>query len=198
MFGKFLNISGGSRIKNGVFDRRGFTLIELMTVSSIIIIMSVYVAANYHQGNRELGLGLAAGELAQNLRRVQEWGYSAHQIGGVSYTGYGIDLVADEAVYIIYTDDDASGRYTDSGDTVRETIALENDIEIGEIKPCGPDDSCAEVSSLSVNFIPPDPGTMISDSSGNKYDEATISLHLKDDSRTRYVAINRAGLIYAK
>lgn len=187
----------------GIFERErrancGFMLVELMVVCSIILILSVYVSANYHRGNQELSLEMAAGQLAQNLRRTQEWGYSAHQISGVSYTGYGITMTSGGADYSIYTDDDSNGRYTSAADTIRETVILDSKFKVESIKPCGPLDSCAGISTLSVNFIPPDPGTLISNSSGTSYDMVTIVLGVDGISTTRSVVVNRAGLIYVQ
>jgi len=190
------NINGN--LAESGFGNRGFTMIELLVVCSIIVILSVYVSANYRQGNRELALEMTAGKLAQDLRRAQEWGYSAHQFNGISYTGYGITLTDNGTTYALYTDDNGNGRYSSSGDTIRETTVMENGFKVDAIKPCGPADSCGTVASLSVNYVPPDPGTVVRDSGGNDYDEATIILTIEGTATTRAVVVNRAGLIYVQ
>lgn len=187
--------------KSGVsgLGDRGFTLIELMVVCAIIIILSVYVSANYHQGNRELGLEMTAGRLGQDLRRAQEWGYSAHQFDSTSFTGYGINIAQGGTTYALYTDNNSDGRYTPSStDKIRETVVLENNFVVNGIKPCGPADTCGSISSASVNFIPPDPGVLITDSGGNSYDALTITLGINGFTTTREVVVNRAGLIYVR
>lgn len=175
---------------------RGFTLVELMVTCTIITILSIFVSANYHQGNRELQLEMAAGKLAQDLRRAQEWGYSAHQFDGVSYMGYGVTLAENGTTYSIYTDDNSNNRYTSAADTLRETTAMEKGFKIDSLKPCGPTESCSKVTGLSINYIPPDPGVVISNSAGTQYDKATITLKINGTSTTRSVVVNRAGLIY--
>jgi len=95
-----------------------------MVVCAVIMILSVYIAANYHQGNSESGLTIAAEKLTQDLRRVQEWAYAAQQFEGVSFAGYGINIKNGEANYILYTDNNANGYYN-STDKTREIITLE-------------------------------------------------------------------------
>ncbi len=178
------------------FDSRGFTLVELMVTCAIITILSIYVSANYHQGNRELQLEMTAGKLAQDLRRAQEWGYSAHQFGGISYMGYGVTLTGGGTTYSIYTDDNSNNRYSSLTDTIRETTVMANGFKVESLKPCGPSESCGTVTALSINYIPPDPGVVISNLGGTQYDKATIILKIDGTSTTRSVVVNRAGLIY--
>lgn len=200
MIKSFLQIQG-KKMRQVVIINCGFTIIELMVVCAIVIIISVYVSANYHRGDRELGLELTAGQMVQNFRRVQEWAYSAHQFNNESYAGYGIYIERGNS-YIIYTDGGPEGAdvngYYDSGDKVRETVSFTKDLEIDNIKPCGPDDTCDDADGLSIDFIPPDPGTIIRDGDGNEYDTATIILHADKISGDRSIVINRAGLIYAQ
>jgi len=84
--------------------------------------------------------------------------------------------------YALYTDNNANGRYTSSTDSIRETAVLDNNFKVSDIKPCGPADTCGTLSSLSVNFIPPDPGVLITNSSGTSYDAATIVLGITGTS----------------
>lgn len=176
----------------------GFTMIEMMTVMVIIAIITILAVANYHQENRRVYLDMQANQFAQNLRRTQEWGMAARQIGGTAMPGYGLYVAQSGVSYVLYTDNLTNGRYDLGSDGVQETINLSNNLEVKSINPCGPTDSCSSVSALSVNFVPPSPTTVISDGSGNNFDEATIVLSIKNASTTRSVVINRAGLIYVQ
>jgi hypothetical protein len=131
---------------------------------------------------------MAANQFAQDVRRVQEWAMSAREFDDTFQRGYGIYINVGGS-YSLYTDGNGDGYYTSGGtDIIRETIALNQNIEISSIVPNPP---------ISINFAPPNPTTKISN--GSDSDVATIIFRIKaNPSITRSVIINRAGLVYVQ
>ena len=179
--------------KGGCLNR-GVTIVELMVVLSIVLILSVFVVANYRQSNKSLVLELEINRLAQNLRKAQNWALSAHQVAGVpTVTGYGVYVKRSESdtSYKIYIDTDNNQMYNGAPDHVLEVMVLDKQVEIALTTP----------DSLSVNFVPPNPTTKITDGDYPliNYDTALIQFDLKSDSSVfRVVRINKSGLIYAE
>ena len=174
---------------------RGYTLIELMVVITIIAIITAIVAANYHAGNRQVVLDMQVNEFAQDLRKMQEWSFAAHEVpvgyspGRASMPGYGIYVAKDSESYYLYTDNDNDKKYS-SGDTVQQTVYLDSKLEITSCSP----------SPASINFIPPDPITVITDHLTNSTStvQASVTFQIKGASSKRTVVVNGAGLIYVQ
>ena len=169
-------------------SERGFTIVELMMVMAIITVITLISVANYHQGNLQTVLDMQANQFAQDARRMQEWAMAAHQIGGASFAGYGIHISAGTSgSYKIFTDNVING-YFDGGDAVRQTVNLDGKIEVAS----------ADSNPVSIDFVPPNPTTKISNDSATQLDTSTIVFTLKGTSIERRVTINRAGLIYVE
>ena len=73
--------------------RRGFTLIELMVVMSIIFILSMIVLTSQNSFNKTLILANTAYDVALTLRSVETQGLGSRiTSGGAENVGYGINL----------------------------------------------------------------------------------------------------------
>lgn len=132
---------------------RGFTIIELLVVISIIVILTGVVLVGYRTGERQLALQRAANKLAQDIRRVQEMAMSAKEFGGiVPEGGYGIRFKQEESGhYIIFVDSNNNQDYDPGVDGIVEDVKLEKGVEISNISN----------SPLRITFTPPDPTTTI-------------------------------------
>ncbi len=84
--------------------RSGFTLLEMLVVTSIFIILTTIVLANYPRLNSQLTLGLVANDVALSIRQAQQYA-----LGAVQRTGARTQAVS----YGIHFDDPASTSNSD-------------------------------------------------------------------------------------
>lgn len=185
--------------------KRGFTLLEITVVVSIIILLSTVFIASYRGGEKQFALKRSAHQLAQGLRRAQEMAMSGQEFKGAFQGGFGIHFtVTPEAentgTYTLFVDcdndkvfdggiptcDDCTGESC-IGPTFSEEIeifSLEEGIKIANLLPSSP---------LDVVFFPPDPEITITPSANL----ASITLTFDGQSQ-KIITINTAGLIEIK
>ncbi|MFC1789423.1 hypothetical protein ACFLYY_00425 [Patescibacteria group bacterium] len=183
--------------KNNFKKLNGFTVIEILIATSIMIVMSAVVFLNYDAGGQQLALHRSASKLSQDLRLAQEMAvsssFSDKTEGDFPDGGYGIwiDRINNSEKYILYGDKNTNYQYDDGVDYEIKEIKFERGIFISKI-----DSSIGEKNSASVNFFPPIPETYIKTGDPTEPDLIVITLSLKNDlSQTRIVYINKAGLI---
>jgi type II secretory pathway pseudopilin PulG len=177
--------------------KKGFTLLEITIVVSIIILMGTIFVINFRGGEKQFALQRSAHKLAQDLRRAQETAMSS-QIFEDSFPkgGYGIYLEKGSNSYILFADCDGNQTYSEAGfaqscaeagtnDPFREKIeeiSFEKGIYISEFSP--------EENSVAITFFPPDPKITINPSN------SSILINLTFDGKIkRAVSINSVGLI---
>lgn len=173
---------------------KGFTLVELLAVVTIILVLSVIVLTNYRTGDQNLSLDESAVILGQDLRRAQEMAMSAKEFhGAIPRGGYGVYLKTNDDYYIIFADcgNTPNSQYDSTGTPCNgypekvEQVSLSKRGKIANLSPLSP---------LNVVFVPPNPTIIISGSGS----QAVITLSLKENaSSTRTVRVNKAGLIEA-
>ena len=157
---------------------RGFTIIELVVVMSIILILSAILIPSFKQREETLSLQRSAYKLTQDLRRAQELSMSVKEFrGSIPKGGYGIYLATSQPEsYILFADCD--GNHLFNGETEKvEEIKLEKGVKI------------KSPPSLTISFFPPNPQVYFSP------DASTVSISLTNDSQTKTVKVNKAGLI---
>jgi len=172
---------------------KGFTLVELLVVISIISLLSVVVFANYRVGEKQFALQRLAHKLAQDIRRAQAMTMGAVECpsgtncAGQIPPGYGIYLKQGDTFYKLYADtnpSDGNEQYN-AGDVVIEEIYFEKGVYIHSANP----------ASFSINFKPPDPTIKIRGGGQDKI-ESTITIALQSDtSKTKTIKVNKVGLI---
>jgi len=194
-------------LKTGDTNHRnggGFTLIEIIVVTGIIIFLSAIVLLNYRAGESQLALQRSVHKLAQDIRRAQEMAMSAKEITGptgrriVPVGGYGIffRVLPNPPYYeiILFADCNNDQRYTlgkvcgtapNKFSEKIKNLNLESGVKMSNLSPSSP---------LHITFKPPDPA--ISISGGNL---AVITLSLETDpTKTKTIRVNKAGLIYVE
>jgi prepilin-type N-terminal cleavage/methylation domain-containing protein len=173
--------------------KNGFTLTELLTVLAIIFILTSVSFPAYRTAQKQYVLENAARKLAQDIRKAEEMAISA-RICEICQNevppGYGIHFQQGNLSYFIYADTNptqGNERY-DGGDKIIETISFESGVFIKSLT----------LPSLSVNFKPPDPKIRIGNDT-QTLNEASIVISLSSDqSKTKTIRVNKAGLIYVE
>jgi type II secretory pathway pseudopilin PulG len=184
------------------FFGKGITLIEIIVVVFIVSLFSAILIVDFPKIKEQLALNRAVYRLAQDLKKTQDLGGSGFQFKNangdvIQVKGYGIYIntyVLGNKKYIIYGDIDGDEQYTDSDYILQEVnfnseIGADRDgIIIKEIHN-------ANALGLSINFKAPSFNVKISDLAEGKDGVEIIYAVEKDQSRTRMVYINKAGLI---
>lgn len=154
--------------------RKAFTLIEILTVTAIIIIFTSLTVVSFGPGRQTLALIRSAHKVAQDIRKVSEMALSAKEIQGTVPPKYGLYFEENSTSYIIFADD--GDNVYESGEEIEE-VPLESKVKIR--------------NSLTITFEPPDPTISISGG-----DEGTITLFLETDpSKQIEIKVNVFGLI---
>lgn len=170
---------------------RGFTLIELMVVMSIILIMSALILASYRSGQSRYSLNLAAQQLVSDLRQAQNMAISGKNLA-VTYKGYGVYFQTGGSSYILFGDVNGNRTYeTPSSDILLETTPLPQGIKIASIVQ-----GSSSYSSAEVDFEPPAPKTYIKGKSAEQnFNALVVNLSTADGLLTKSVLVSPLGLI---
>jgi len=169
-----------------IFKRsKGFTLIELFVITTIIGILSSFLFLGKTKAERRLALGRSAFQLAQDLREVQEMAMGARETKcGTHNFGIYLKKGTEENSYILFGDCNANCHFDgSSSDEVLREVKLEKNVVYGLS------------SDLHIIFVPPDPEIYINstDCLNDWGEEASITLSLNSETKT--VKINSAGRI---
>ncbi|NLZ74672.1 prepilin-type N-terminal cleavage/methylation domain-containing protein [Candidatus Falkowbacteria bacterium] len=192
-------------------NKKGFTLIEMVTSISLIVIITAVFAANYRSSNKRTDLIMTAQTLVGNFHAAQN-----NTLGLVKYGdevpagGWGIHLdLANPHQYILFADLDRPA--SDEPGNVHEAdigYAQYNEEDEGEIDfgarqvylPAGLEisslkaDSGTSFNSVDITFLPPDPRTYIVVDGGNFLEAIQITLRDPRENTTKIVRVNFLGL----
>jgi len=159
--------------------RKAFTLIEILTVVTIIVILTSLTVVSFGPGRQTLALIRSAHKVAQDIRKVSEMALSAKEIQGAVPPKYGLYFELNSTSYIIFADNNGNNDY-ESGEEIEE-IPLESKIKILELS----------TNPLVITFEPPDP--LIYVSAG---DRARITLSSEaNPSKIINIIVNKLGLV---
>lgn len=140
---------------------KGFTVLEMIVVLSIVGLISGVILFNYRLFNQRLSLSSAAQEVAIAIRQAQTYGLSVKQTSqgsGEFDKAYGIafDTQLNTKAYYLYVDKDGDGFY-DGDDTcnpLSECIKKELILNAAWISGfCGIDASGASTQTCPVNSV---------------------------------------------
>jgi len=161
---------------------KGFTLVELIVVTGIILFLSALVFPNFNLGEKNLALERSAAKLVQDLSRAREMAMSARKeeiCQPAKLSGYGVyfnlslSLVGPDRYQL-------RALCTNSSSKVIEVINFEKGVKLQPF-----------AGWKMVNFYPPDPTV--------EANMVEITLALKTDlTKTKTITVNKAGLINIK
>lgn len=169
---------------------KGFTLIELVVVISIIVILSSILFLSRTGEEKKLALQRAAYQLSQDLRETQEMAMGAGAVscvGGETHSfGVYFNTASSLISYYLFADCDKDQSYIQANDQVLRKVNLEKGVQIQSLSP-----SVSNV--LNIVFSPPNPITFIN---GREWgEEAVITFSLAGATTQKRVKINSAGRI---
>jgi prepilin-type N-terminal cleavage/methylation domain-containing protein len=183
--------AGGYQLKT----IKGFSIIELMVVISIIGIMSSLMFANYRQGERDTVLIYAAQQIAQDIRQAQNLSLA----GPKNTYGYGIYFdINNPTQYFIYGDEGEKNENFQYNEGKNDNdikvspypIFLSKNIEINEINI----NKVSNNDSVDIFFAPPDPVTYINGVSSKNIAEIKICSTITT-TNCKTIIITTAGRI---
>ncbi len=146
---------------------KGFTLLEITIVISIIVLLGMIFITNYRGGEKQFALKRSAHQLSQDLRGAQEMAMAGKSFNATfPKGGYGIHFKEGLNSYILFADCNGDGEFDETGNVfitcaeatpdnpypekVQE-IFLEEGIEISTLNPR------TGGKTLEITFFPPDP-----------------------------------------
>ncbi len=182
---------------------KGFTIVEVLVVATIIIIFSLILISNFPQFRVQFSLSRAAYKFGQDIRKTQADALASKPYrdeNGVQQPieGYGLYVGLDDPgqkKYILYADAPPGNQRYGAEDYVLETV----DISLNEPGVIMQDIINSIGNSVSINFIPPNPTTNIGGASGQQTDRVDIIFAEENDPlKTKTVSIYSTGLVEVK
>lgn len=166
---------------------KGFTLIELFVVITIIGLLSSILFLGKTGEEKKLALQRSIFQLSQDLREVQEMamGFWQEVCPDGAATGFGIYFhpISLPQSYLLFADCN-NDKHRDGDDKILREVKLEKEVKIHSLSP----------SPLDIVFVPPDPKTYINEVESGT--EGVITLCLKvDSSEQKILRINNVGRI---
>ncbi len=152
-------------------NKKAFTLVEMITSLSLIMIISLIFIINFRQANRRTDLTMTAQSLVADLHSAQNkaLGLVKYGIYGVPAGGWGLSFDKTTSSYILFADlnsPESTGymEYNSENEGTIEygarKINLSSELEISEIISYNGTAS-SSLNYANVSFLPPDPRTNI-------------------------------------
>jgi prepilin-type N-terminal cleavage/methylation domain-containing protein len=152
--------------------KRGFTLVELMVVITIVTIITTAVVVQQNSWNDSLVVSTQAYELALMIRQAQIYSLGVREdvagSGDKFNVGYGVHFDSTKTRYIFFADRDSGGganeKYDSSPNEAVETKTFTRGVTIDRI--CGikgGGENCSNpLSKIDISFFRPDTKANIS------------------------------------
>lgn len=148
---------------------RGFSLIELLVVMTILTTITSVVLANHSRFNGSVLLGSLAYDIGLSIRQAQVYGLSVRQYSDVEggfRVGYGVHF-SDASSYVFFADTDENNIYDGEVDQILNSYAVGRGHIISRfcgvtssgVEECS--DSSPAISFLDIVFLRPNPDALM-------------------------------------
>lgn len=148
---------------------RGFSLIELLVVMTILTTITSVVLANHSRFNGSVLLGSLAYDIGLSIRQAQVFGLSVRQYSDIAEgfrVGYGVHF-SDTSSYIFFADTDENNVYDAGTDQILNSYAVGRGHAISRF--CGVTSAGGEecntspspISFLDIVFLRPNPDAVM-------------------------------------
>lgn len=167
----------------------GFTIVEVLIVTAMLIILSVTLALNFQTGDRNLAIDRAAHSVSQDIREAIGFtlGTKPHNCGPSNFKGYGVHFKGGETSYITFADCNGNRIYQAADLDESGPIELETGFRISSATP-------TTGGKLNILFSPPEPEVWINNALAAG--PAVIVLQsIEDTSITRTITVTNKGVI---
>jgi prepilin-type N-terminal cleavage/methylation domain-containing protein len=178
--------------------KKGFTVIELITVIVVVGILSTVAWVSYINLDKEMRLDRSVSVLAQGAREALDMALSVtdpEQFGfnpGSDFKGgYGVYFPLNESYFTVFIDSNNNKLYDSGSDHLINNIFLDNQEKV-KITEVVFSSGCSSLFR-GVVFLPPDPTVYIGGNNQCRYLE--VSLKHDDLDEIKKVKINSSGLI---
>ncbi|MDO8470484.1 MAG: hypothetical protein Q7S63_00725 [bacterium] len=167
-------------------DERGFTVVELVVVSSLMILITGLLLVNTQSTRGRLALERSLHQVALDVTRAHELALrsQAYTCASGSITGYGLAVdLANPGSYIVFAECNGTNSYEQGSDGIIETVSLSKGVVISQTLPS---------PEWSIVFLPPDPQVFLKP--GNPVQVQLSLIVQQDPSFIRTIVINSRGI----
>lgn len=166
---------------------RGFTLVEVLVASGIILLTTSLLFVNWRSAREHLALERAVSQVAQDVTRAQELALrsQAFSCSSGSISGYGLYFdITTPSSYLLFAECNGNNTYQAGVDGLVETISFKQGITFSSLSP---------ENNWSVVFVPPEPRVFLKPGDPSQA-QVTLGL-LTEPGFTRIVTVNSRGVI---
>ena len=166
----------------------GFTLLEIMTVITIIVILSTIIVADYGSFGKKNAVVAAAQGMASNIRKAQSFslsGKDVHKLTENNDGRWGLYFGRSQTDYVIFADTNKNNAYDSDEDYL--TVNLPRGVTIDSFLNGG--------DSVSLLYIPPNPIIVLKNSAMGATTSEEIILKENSSGYIKKVQINNFGLV---
>lgn len=177
-----------------MFKEKGFTIIEMMVVISLIAAITSFTFISYWSMDYDLSFERKMGEVSQTIRKARDYAiaswYPLHlDTGGDFHGGYGVKFDVDKGDYILFADFENEETFTENS-VEMEKLKLEEGMRVEEIDING-----VSVDHLYLVFRSPDLDIFFNGNSAINNDLTAVVVFGSDAvSYKREIKINPYGV----